>query len=63
MTWFHGDRVPTAYYFKEDVPMKKFLALILALVMALSLVACGNTDTPDDSTGGETGEKLSLIHI
>ena len=39
--------------------MKKFLALILALVMALSLVACGNTDTPDDSTGGETGEKTA----
>jgi len=34
--------------------MKKFLALIIALVMALSLVACGeqkqpdNPDVPDD---------------
>ena len=59
MTWFCGDRVPTAYHFKEDVPMKKFLALILALVMALSLVACGKTGTPDDSTAGETGEKTA----
>ena len=25
--------------------MKKFLAMILALVMVLSLVACGNDDT------------------
>ena len=32
--------------------MKKFLALLLALVMALCLVACGNggTDEPDDNT-------------
>ena len=26
--------------------MKKFLAMILALVMALSLVACGQKDEP-----------------
>ena len=55
--------------------MKKFLALILALVMALSLVACGggnNNETPDDNNGGDEAAKvkvgfitlhLSLIHI
>lgn len=30
--------------------MKKFLALILAMVMALSLVACGNTEEPAPDT-------------
>lgn len=30
--------------------MKRFLAIVLALVMALSLVACGNDDTPDTDT-------------
>ena len=29
--------------------MKKFLAMMLALVMALSLVACGGNGTPDDN--------------
>ena len=31
---------------KEDFYMKKFLAMLLALVMALSLVACGAKDDP-----------------
>ena len=44
--------------------MKKFLALILALVMSLSLVACGGDDTSaeeEDTTGTEetTGEETA----
>ena len=35
--------------------MKKIVALILALVMGLSLVACGAANTPSDSTGDSTG--------
>lgn len=34
--------------------MKRFLALILAGMMTLTLVACGNTDTSTDS--GDSGE-------
>ena len=33
--------------------MKKFIALLLALVMALSLVACGEK-TPDENGGNDT---------
>ena len=41
--------------------MKKFLALILALVMALGLVACGNGGE-DDKGGDETSaEKVAMI--
>lgn len=35
---------------------KKALAMIFAAFMAMSLVACGNSTSPQDSTGGETAE-------
>ena len=37
--------------------MKKYLAMILALVMALSLVACG--DKKDDSADNSDGDTAS----
>ena len=37
--------------------MKKILSLILALIMAVSLVACGNSNNqPDASADGEAGD-------
>ena len=46
--------------------MKKFLALILSLVMAMSLVACGGGDEPaPDAEGGEEtgGEKIKVAVV
>ena len=43
---------------KGRFDMKKFLALLLALVMTLALVACGNKD----DNGGKTGDyKVAMI--
>ena len=41
--------------------MKKFLALILALVMVLGLVACGEKAPADD--GAADGEKIVKIGV
>ncbi len=38
--------------------MKKFLALILALMMALTLVACGDSSAPADDGGDTSGEAV-----
>ncbi len=44
--------------------MKKFLAMILALVMALSLVACGQKDEPKtDDQGDATGTTYKVAMI
>ena len=39
--------------------MKKFLALLLSLAMALSLAACGGNDTTTDDTTDDTTEESS----
>lgn len=44
--------------------MKKLFALILALMMVLSLAACGETGTPDDTTeSSATGASLSDVTV
>ena len=58
MTTFCG------YYIKSTmriIRMKKFLALILALAMALSLMACGQKDAPAD--GGADGKQYKVAMI
>ena len=43
--------------------MKKFLALIIALVMALSLVACGEQKQPDTPDVPDDGEQTATIKV
>ena len=44
--------------------MKRFLSILLALVMVLSLVACGNKTTPDTHDTPDTPDKQEeTIHI
>jgi TRAP transporter TAXI family solute receptor len=44
---------------KEDFDMKKFFAMLMSLVMALSLVACGGTssDAPAEDTGDDAAQE------
>ena len=49
---------------KEIINMKKFLALILALVMALSLVACGGGNNDAQGNGdGDTTATGSVYYL
>ena len=43
--------------------MKKFLAMILALVMALSLVACGSKDNGQQQGGDVSGDKVVKVGV
>ena len=43
--------------------MKKFLALLLALTMALALVACGGGNDSSDTGAGTTGGDLRVRRL
>ena len=44
---------------KEDFDMKKFLTMLMALAMMLSLVACGGNDAPaEDTTNDDAQEEV-----
>ena len=43
--------------------MKKFLTMLLALVMALSLVACGKTEQTDADKDADTVSKIGRAHV
>ena len=43
--------------------MKKFLAMLLALVMALSLVACGEKDQPDNNGGSDGDQQTATVKV
>ena len=43
--------------------MKKLLAMILALVMALSLVACGSKDNGQQQGGDVSGDKVIKVGV
>ena len=43
--------------------MKKFLAMLLALVMALSLVACGEKEQPDNNGGSDDNQQAATVMV
>ena len=56
--------IPWPKHYMEEVKMKKFIALLLALVTALSLVACGSKDNGQQPSGGDaSGDKVVKIGI
>lgn len=48
---------------KEEYTMKKFLAMVLALIMALSLVACGEQGDGQKGDDSASGDKVVKIGV